>query len=233
MKTIQKIISDSPYYEILKINDSSHHFPTHIHKRTCVGRVDAGAKVLVLHGEKQLLPAGAFFHIPPFTAHDCYTENGMQVSYTVFCFNDLAGITLERLKSDILTANIPITNIEQIYNYAHKVHKVVTVESACCNFIIEYIDKNFAHELSIDKIAQEVGLSKYHLIRIFKKNVGLSLHQYLIQTRIKKAAELMKNQNDLVTLALDTGFYDQSHFIRNFKKHIGTTPGNYSRIVKE
>lgn len=232
MNKICKIRNHSPYYEILKISDSSHHFPTHIHKNVCVGRIDSGERYLCLNNSVRLLKKGDLFCIPPFTAHQCYTKEGGKVSYTVFCFGGINDLTLEMLDADIVSSGCIINNIDELYQYALTNNTIEGLQNKYSEYLINYIDKYYDNSLTIEKLAGEVHLSKYHLLHMFKKNVGISLHQYLIQVRVKKAEELITNQNDLTVLALDTGFYDQSHFIRNFKKHVGMTPGNYYKAVK-
>jgi AraC-like DNA-binding protein len=92
------------------------------------------------------------------------------------------------------------------------------------NNLLKYIDDNYMRQLSISSLAKMIGSSPYHLLHTFKKNIGISLHQYILQTRIKKAKEVCLSQNNTVELALQCGFYDQSHFIRYFKIHVGITP---------
>ena len=70
--------------------------------------------------------------------------------------------------------------------------------------------------------------SKYHFIRkLFKKEVGLTPHQFQIQNRIRKAQWLMNRIKTITEVALNTGFCDQSHFIKQFEKWWGLTPTAY------
>lgn len=95
--------------------------------------------------------------------------------------------------------------------------------------IENHIRKNIEESLNIDEIAKTTGYSTAHLNRLFKEEYGLTLHAFLIDQRIHKAKELLsKNRHlSLTEIAYSVGFYDQSHFIRNFKKAYSLSPKAY------
>ncbi len=76
-------------------------------------------------------------------------------------------------------------------------------------------------------MAQNTFISKYHFIRCFKAEVGLTPHQFQLQNRIRKAQRLIHNTKTITEVALTTGFCDQSHFIKQFKKQVGLLPLTY------
>lgn len=80
---------------------------------------------------------------------------------------------------------------------------------------------------SIDDMAKIASVSKYHLIRVFKHEVGLTPHQFQIQNRIRKAQRLLEGTATMTEAALAAGFCDQSHFIRQFRRLVGLTPKDY------
>ena len=80
---------------------------------------------------------------------------------------------------------------------------------------------------SLDDLAKESGLSRYHLIRSFKKSYGLSPHAYQLDERIKHAKTLLKAGHSLIDTSHLLGFADQSHLQRNFKKRLAITPKQY------
>jgi AraC-like DNA-binding protein len=71
------------------------------------------------------------------------------------------------------------------------------------------------------------GLSKYYLIRKFEQEYGISPHQYLTSLRINHARKIMRRNKNISDVALEAGFYDQSHFTKTFKEHTGITPMKY------
>ena len=80
--------------------------------------------------------------------------------------------------------------------------------------------------VTIDDLAEEAGVSKFHFARLFHKVTGLSPMQYRMNLRIEqaKARLLLERSRSLVEIAIDCGFADQSHFGRHFKRLVGTTP---------
>jgi len=89
---------------------------------------------------------------------------------------------------------------------------------------LKLIDENFTQKLSLADLAKSEKLSKYHFLRLFKNQTGLTPHQYIIIKRLNYALELMKKEKNLSIVAVSAGFSDQSHFIKEFKKVFGFTP---------
>ncbi|MDC5322639.1 AraC family transcriptional regulator [Acinetobacter baumannii] len=81
--------------------------------------------------------------------------------------------------------------------------------------------------ISLEELAQRVGLSRYAIIRLFKTNVGLTPHAFQINLKINQAREQLKQGVPLAELAINLGFSDQSHFHKAFKAHTGVTPRQF------
>jgi AraC family transcriptional regulator len=91
-----------------------------------------------------------------------------------------------------------------------------------------YVWRHLDANLSLDDLADEVGISKYHFSRRFKKRTGQSPYQFVIYERVRAARQqLRETTQPLAQIALSTGFSSQSHFTRTFKQHMGVTPGQY------
>lgn len=81
---------------------------------------------------------------------------------------------------------------------------------------------------SVENLAQGVDVHPVHLMRRFRQHYGCTISTYARRVRITYASEQLAHTDaPLATIALDAGFYDQSHFSRCFKKVIGTTPRAY------
>jgi AraC-like DNA-binding protein len=78
-------------------------------------------------------------------------------------------------------------------------------------------------------MAQHFALNKYQLIRHFKQQVGVTPSVYLTRLRVELAKNLLAQGHLLVEVALESGFYEQSHFTRHFRTYTGITPDNYQR----
>jgi AraC-like DNA-binding protein len=97
----------------------------------------------------------------------------------------------------------------------------------------DYIAACYAEDISLNELASIACLSPFHFAREFKKALGLPPHTYLIQTRVRKAREMIAAGTKLAEVACAVGFTDQSHLTRQFKRITGVTPGQYSKIVQD
>jgi AraC-like DNA-binding protein len=79
-------------------------------------------------------------------------------------------------------------------------------------------------------VAKEVGRSEFVLIRRFARAFGLSPGAWRMQTRANEAARLLRERKQAAEAAVLSGFSDQSHMARTFKKVYGITPGQYSKM---
>jgi AraC-like DNA-binding protein len=86
--------------------------------------------------------------------------------------------------------------------------------------------------VTLDALARAVHLSKSHLVRLFRTQVGLPPHAYLLRLRISRACRLLAGGIPIAEAAHAAGFADQSHLTRHFKYYLGLTPGAYVRSVR-
>ena len=94
--------------------------------------------------------------------------------------------------------------------------------------IKHYLKDRYAESVCLDELVALSGLSRFHLVRIFAKHVGMTPHEFQIKVRINAARALLKAGVPPVSVSTDLGFYDQSHFTRHFKSAWGVTPGRYA-----
>jgi AraC-like DNA-binding protein len=87
----------------------------------------------------------------------------------------------------------------------------------------------YTEPLSLDQIANDAGIDKFHLCRAFRDEIGLPPHAYLVHVRIARAQELLRNKLPASRVAAEVGIYDQSQLNRHFKRIVGVTPGQYAR----
>ena len=90
-------------------------------------------------------------------------------------------------------------------------------------FLAEALDR----KISLESAARAAGLSRYHFLRVFKRETGLSPHLFRTLQRIDRAKQLLREGTALSETALAVGFSDQSHFSNTFRKYTGATPGQY------
>lgn len=96
---------------------------------------------------------------------------------------------------------------------------------------IRYIGAHYDEELSLEKIADWVGLSSFHFARVFKKNTNITPHEYLLNVRIQNAKNMLYYSSQSVEdIAKACGFNSTSHFIRVFKKYTNITPKQFRQV---
>ncbi|MBW8852722.1 MAG: AraC family transcriptional regulator, partial [Xanthomonadales bacterium] len=89
----------------------------------------------------------------------------------------------------------------------------------------EHMDDDPAAELTLTALAAGAGLSRYQFLRAFTRLTGLPPHTYLLQRRVQRARQLVRNGLPLADAAAASGFADQSHMTRCFVRNFGLTPG--------
>jgi len=92
----------------------------------------------------------------------------------------------------------------------------------------DYLHEHLVRDVSLAELAQITGLSKFHLLRVFRERFGLTPHAYQLQQRILRAKYLLRVL-PIADVAAQCGFADQSHLHRVFRSLVGTTPGRYSQ----
>ncbi len=99
--------------------------------------------------------------------------------------------------------------------------------------VSRYIDKHFRENISLDLLADIQHISKYHLSREFKRWNGITIQEYLINSRVTYAKELLKHSEKSVSEIADLcGISNVSHFINIFKEREGMTPLSYRKMWK-
>lgn len=121
-----------------------------------------------------------------------------------------------------------------IYDLASKVFLQCCHPAALLNNIPENIQilkkilrEDLEKDLTLNSLSDRLGVNPYTLIRKFKSETGLTPHAYRMNHRIEKAKLYLQQGEDITETALKCGFFDQSHFHRNFKAMTTITPKEY------
>ena len=101
------------------------------------------------------------------------------------------------------------------------------VERACA-----FMEQHCAERVSLEQISRAAELSRSALLRAFTREKGVTPYLYLQNIRIREAKKLLRQGLPPVEAALRTGFSDQSHFTRDFRRFIGLSPGTYRRMFQ-
>ena len=131
----------------------------------------------------------------------------------------------------------------EIRNVAHKILltyakavKEYTLGNYSSNIkkIILYIRKNLTNRISLDDIAKELFITKEHLSRLFKKEMGITNSKYIINTKINEAKNLLKQTDyNILDIAVLLNFANSSHFSNSFQKVTGLSPSDYRKTPND
>jgi AraC family transcriptional regulator len=95
-----------------------------------------------------------------------------------------------------------------------------------------WIDENCADDIDLASAAGQAGLSAYHFLRLFSRVLGVTPHQYLVRSRLRRAARLLGAGAPSITrVALDVGFGDLSNFVRTFRRAAGVSPRRFQALA--
>ena len=110
--------------------------------------------------------------------------------------------------------------IPQAYLYRQVVHAKL------------YIEANYASHIDLEIISQEACFSKFHFLRLFKESFGLTPNQFLVDVRLRKAKELLRQGHSVQDTCWRVGYESMSSFSLLFKKRIGVSPIRFMQACK-
>jgi AraC family transcriptional regulator len=97
----------------------------------------------------------------------------------------------------------------------------------------EFLHANFSESIVLEDVARIADVHPVHLTRVFRRQTGGTIGEYVRRLRVEFACRRISASNDsFIEIALAAGFTDQSHFARTFKNHFGVTPGEYRKISR-
>ena len=108
--------------------------------------------------------------------------------------------------------------------------RVSALPTRLLNRVKELIAANLEAELRVEMLADEIGYSRAHFLRMFRAATGLTPHQYVLDLRLSRAQDYLKKKDaSIVDIAVACGFSSQSHMTSVFRQRLEITPGEYRR----
>ena len=105
-------------------------------------------------------------------------------------------------------------------------------EHMACRRACDYLVEHYAENVSLESLARIANLSPFHFNRVFSEQFGMPPHAFQTQMRVVRAKSLLLEGWPIPQVASQTGFADQSHLTRHFKRLAGVTPGRYAQNSK-
>ncbi|MDP4145824.1 MAG: AraC family transcriptional regulator [Bacillota bacterium] len=246
--------------EIKECSSALHSTKAHFHDEISVGLIERGECRSKIGGVSYEFKDKTLLVIPPEIVHNCspydigqwdfkmlyinsqWFEDSFGVDTTklsVFC-KRLDNGSFAQIAEIFENMNEYRSSLEDEAEFLMKLSNVMSMNKVDrekdvtqgMRKLREYIHSNYLQGLMLEDLERVSGLSKYCLMREYKKHYGMSPHQYITALRINHSKAIMKKDISILEAALQSGFYDQSHFTKSFKKYLGLTPLAYKNSIK-
>ena len=244
-------------YEISRSESSGEMPSMHYHDSYELYFLEVGSREYFVEDALFSVAAGEFVLIAPGMLHRTGGQYGMRtlVAFTeafllrnyrpeavkqlLACFGHLKLAPAEPLLSQCLQQLRMLFASETELDFSVHLGCLLRLLSRCesgaiagstVSDIVSYINRNYGTIVNISEISQRFYISKYHLCRIFKDAMKMTVVDYLNRVRIKNACRHLRTGRKSVTqIAQLCGFHDSAYFGNVFKKTMGVTPGSYRR----
>lgn len=143
-----------------------------------------------------------------------------------------SGFGSEVLKNAYINELVVYLNKAYLYTKDEEIEADIEYNQKISN-IIKYINANLDSELSLENISARFYISKYHLLREFKKYTGFTIHRFIQKKRLIMARMLLKEDVKVSEVSMICGFGDYSNFIRTFKREYGISPKVFAREITQ
>jgi AraC family transcriptional regulator len=168
-----------------------------------------------------------------FCSRASSSSKNLQNALSTFFYEAALNLPGRKLMLDSLSYNIMVLILRDIGSGLSKYKEVNIKENTYrIKQVIDYMQENYHDQCSLKELSEIAGMSSYHFIRTFKKSVGKTPYEYLLDVKIDQVKTLLgKKEMTIMEICLECGFNDVSHFTRLFKKKTGVTPSEYRNIL--
>jgi AraC-like DNA-binding protein len=218
--------------ELLSIEASDHYYPLHFHKSYCLGEISSGVLEIQFENEVLQYGKGDIFLIPPQKSHSCEIKKGKSVFYQVLSFKHVNDVLKNHCNNTILAKFTDHVQKYLTYICLENQRSVSDKDDIIVNSVINHLEQEYGNIVTVASLSELVGLSSSRIQHLFRQKTGVSIGKYLILERIRKSKRFL-TEKSVSDVALECGFYDQSHFYRYFKQYTGVTPQNYIKARKD
>jgi AraC-like DNA-binding protein len=240
--------------EALSVTNHKTPFPAHFHQTFNITLVYTGTFNTQLTGKFVLAPSGTILITNPQEIHANPFQKDSSVSFFTFYIsqpflehcNDGKPMTFRQNSIDdaalftclhLLSIKLSINNDFRLLEndlrmvLSELASKYGSEQQASAKEHIlfqELLAGDNFEKFSLAEAAKSFGIDKYKFIRLFKDQTGLTPNNYFIYRRIEKSKTMLAEGQDLLSVAIDLGFYDAAHYCNHFKKFTGVSPTGYT-----
>lgn len=246
--------------EIKICQDELHAYKDHLHEELSIGLVERGATNLNVNGKDYYIKAKEAIIIYPFVTHRCQPIDLNNWQFTMIfisenLYRDILDLNKTRVigikklnNEDYQRINTILDTIKGNISTMEKEEKIISMLADIfinCEINIDlitdrqlkeikdYIKTNFLEQLKLEEMEKTLGLNKFRIIRSFKNSCNTTPAAYQLQLRVNYGKHLIEENSNLAEVALTSGFYDQAHFTKEFKKAYGITPKQYLNSIQK
>lgn len=240
--------------EVLHARFEHHVYPAHTHDSWSVLLIDDGAVSYDLDRHAHEAVPAAVTLLPPHVPHDGRTAvpgdpfrkrvlyldpewlpahaADAAARHPMLGTPDIVG-TVERIQEalaapgDALTVEGELLGLAQLVRPHLGESEETTSDRPLAQRLRRHLDDRFREAFTIAEVAESLGSSRSHLVRVFSQAFGIAPHGYVVGRRVDSARRLLLDGSSPAEAAPASGFHDQAHLTRHFRRVLGTTPGRF------
>lgn len=234
-------------------------YKKHAHQEYAIGVTLRGIQQYTLEGSRQLSHQNGVMLFNPEQAHDGMAHDERGLDYVMLYIDPQLLLEISGRK-DIVRFSTPIVYNNRLEQKVLSLCRAIfneEDEALCSELLLSLTDcliqsnpaaddkkddflimkaKHILHDnvksvLKLDELCQELKLSKFQVIRLFKAHTGISPYQYFLNSKIEHAKQLIEQNGDIYSAVAECGFVDLTHLNKHFKSIYGTTAFEYKLLV--
>ena len=234
-------------FESVTGKEVAHQFPLHIHHSLCIGLITKGVRRISFSDHEVCVQENELFVINPLQPHAIQPSH--LHDYAVIVVKGLSDCPvfdqhIKSLQCKHLFVNLlnatqngdikeVTTHWEKLFAYLcrYRRKKQYATTHVVIKKSMAYIAANYQNPITVSDIASNNCMSVFHFCRMFKSLMGISPHKYLILYRLSMSHPSLQANHSIFDSAIDSGFYDSSHFVRNFYNQMAVSPKSYRQSI--
>jgi len=247
------IIKDNEYFDLNPVQfgfedcEKSHFFGPVMRTHWLIHFVVSGCGIFKIRDKTYTVKAGEMFVIPPY--EEAYYEADSKTPWNYIWIGFTSNNSITDYLSDVISCPEASGIFHQMkkcseYNFGRNAYltarlwdlfvlitdKKETKPNDYVQKSLDFIHAEYMYDITVEKIAKWLNIDRTYFSVIFKKQIGISPKQYLLQHRMNIAASLLsKNNTSISVVANSVGYSDLYVFSKMFKRHFGISPSKYAK----